>query len=399
MEDTTMKHSISILSIAILLAIAFTSCKYNEPGQQYISEDQVAKIVGDGLLLELNDLKHEPYMTEKGNYCDTLLYRLRANGKGHINDDKYLDTIWVFAIDTLPTDRPLYIRGRITTDDLAGNFYKTLCIQQMVGGKQQALRISVDAGSVGGMYQIGQEILIRIDGLAIGRYANQPQLCAASYNNNIYANKANEKVGWAPGRIPFSVFKKRTTLIGLPQAPHCDTISISDFVSHLNVVDNRMEDGKLVCIKDVHYTGQYSNYGEPTTCTTGDPSTDQNANVFAPTTANMGFPQSRIIASATGDTTVVSSSEYAKFARFYLPGANSKGVDSCQYYIGNVTGILGYYRDNNIAKIYSGEDSNAPAWDDWSITIRFLDDLDLYLDGDKAKGIWPRMEYGSIFAQ
>lgn len=391
-----MKHTISILSIAAVLAIAFASCKNNEPGVQFITEEQVAKIVAGGQLLELNDLKRPPYMTEKGNYCDPRLYRLRASGKGHISGDSYLDTIWLFSIDTIPTGRPLYIRGRITTDDFSGNYYKSMCIQQVVNGKQQGLRLSVDASSIGGMYQLGQEILIRIDGLAIGRYANQPQLCVPSYNNNIYANKAEEKVGWAPGRIPFSVFRQRTQLIGVPQKPHCDTILISDFVNNLHQIKNRMSDGLLVCIKDVYFTGQYSQYGEPTDCTTNNPYDFDNgssANVFAPSTGNMGFPQSRIISDFNDNQTLVSSSEYCKFAHYYLPGANAYGISGCVDYIGNVTGILGYYRDNNIPKIYNNEDSNAPAWDDWAISIRDLDDIELYLYGDPEQGLWPRTEY------
>lgn len=140
------------------------------------------------------------YMTEVGNFwSDTSQYRSRAtNGNG----------IYLFAIDTIPTDTiGIYIRGRISTDDYGGNYYKSMVIQQVVDGKQQNLRISVDIGSASGMYQIGQEILIRCNGLSIGRYGDQPQLCVPAYNNNIYAQNASQKVGWAPGRIPSSIFR------------------------------------------------------------------------------------------------------------------------------------------------------------------------------------------------
>ena len=391
-----MKKVIYTIICFVAVTFFFASCTIDEPGRAYITHsEEIREIVGKGKLLQLNDLKKAPYMTEKGNYCDPDLYRLRASGKGHTLDP-YLDTIWLFSIDTIPTTRPLYIRGRITTDDYSGNFYKSFCIQQFVGGKQQALRISVDASSIGGMYQIGQEILIRVDGLCIGRYANQPQLCVPSYNNNTNANKYTEKIGWAPGRIPFAEFKKRTTLIGRPIAPRCDTVTIAEFVNNLNQVDNRLDDGRLVCIKNAFYTGQYNDYGDLADCVVGNPddfSNGSNVNVFAPTTGNMGFPQSRVIEDINGDHTLVSVSEYAKFSHFYLPGADKNGIRHCPDYVGNITGILGYYRDNNIAKIYGNADSNAPAWDDWSITIRSLDDLELYLDGDISNGLWPRVEY------
>ncbi len=392
-----MKNIISILSLSSLLALGLISCQNTEPSIQYITEEKINTIVSEnnGKLLDLNDLKRPPYMTEKGNYCDPALYRLRASGKGHTYDP-YLDTIWLFAIDTLPVGQPLYIRGRVITDDFMGNFYKTLVIQQIDKfNHQQALRISVDASSIGGMYPLGQELLIRVDGLAIGRYANQPQLCVPSYNNNIYANKAEEKVGWAPGRIPLSMFKKRVTLIGLPEAPRADTITISSFVNELNQVNNRLEDGKLICIKDAYYTGQYVEYGEPKDCTTNDPDNFDNgssANVFAPNTGNMGYPQSRIISDGVAQT-LVSSSEYARFSHTYLPGADKSGIVNCKNYKGNITGILSYFRDNNIAKFNKGEDNNAPSWDNWSIDIRSLDDIELYLNGDRSQGLWPRVEY------
>ena len=176
-----------ILYFAILaLCIACTPNPVDET-KLFLTDAQADELIAQGTLLTLQEFK-DTYMTEKGNFLsDTTLYRTRATKDGK----NYL-----FSIDTIPTSAtPVYIRGRVTTDDYAGNFYKAMCIQQMVDGKQQALRLSVDAGSIGGLYQIGQEILIRVDGLAIGRYANQPQLCLPSYNNNIYANNAEQKIG------------------------------------------------------------------------------------------------------------------------------------------------------------------------------------------------------------
>jgi hypothetical protein len=285
----------------------------------------------------------------------------------------------------------------VTTDDYAGNFYKAMCIQQIVDGEQQALRLSVDAGSVGGLYQLGQEILIRVDGLAIGRYANQPQLCLPSYNNNIYANNAEQKIGWAPGRIPMAIFNARTQCIGKPDVSQLvyDEYEIKEFTSELNLQETRKWDAKLVRIKNVHYTGEYyESNGTISKCSTGNPEDDGNANVFAPTTNNIGYPQGRIIADASGNKTVISSSEYAKFAYFYLPGADKNGIANCPKYVGDVVGILGYYNDNA---------RYDPASDDWAISIRSLDDLQLYhdingnnlTDDDErtAENLWPRIEY------
>ncbi len=389
-----MKKNIFIIAIA---ALTFAACEPTAiaPESLYINEETVADIVAEdgGKLYNLNDFV-DAFMTEEGNFQNWKVlgkqcpYRTRAtNGDG----------IYLFSIDTLPIEGPgIYIRGRVVTEDHAGNFYKSMVIQQIVDGKQQALRLSVDASSVSGQYAIGQEILIRVNGFSIGRYANQPQLCVPTYNNNIYANNAEQKMGWAPGRIPFSRFQKATQCIGLPDKSKIvvDTISITDFQSlPLAGVDNqkaiRQMDGQLVCLKGVYFTGQYSDtYGDLQDCTTGNPESDENANVFAPTTKNIGYPQSRVISDGT-NYTAVSTSEYAKFARFYLPGCDANGVDGASNYTGTVTGILGYYRDN--------PKYDSDKWD-WSITLRSLSDKgwgteqDLKLVNQKGES-WIPQEY------
>lgn len=360
---------IALTALAVVLMSACTSPI--DERQVFLSEDEVAQLIADdgGTLYNLNDFL-DKYMTEEGNYwSDTSLYRTRANNG---------DGTWLFSVDTLPTNGPgIYIRGRITTDDYGGNFYKSLCIQQIVGGEQQALRISVDASSVSGMYPLGQEILIRVNGLAVGRYADQPQLCVPSYNNNYTANKAAEKVGWAPGRIPFARFQQATKRIGVPDVSklQIDVVKITDFTSITDEATMRKWDGRLVRIEGVYFTGEYvMANGSLSECSKGDPEDDTNANFFAPTTGNMGYPQGRVISDGT-NRTLVSTSEYAKYAYFYLPGADATGVADCPNWKGNITGILGQYRDN--AK-YAHDQY------DWSITPRglLLMDVDLYKNGE-----------------
>ena len=252
----------------------FTSC---EP--RAITEDDVfIKSTNVDSIIRLRDAEYhlytlnefvDTYMTEQGNFwSDTSQYRTRAtNGDG----------IYLFSLDTLPIHGAgIYIRGRVTTDDYGGNFYKSLVIQQVIDGKQQNLRVSVDLGSVGGMYQLGQEILVRCNGLCIGRYGDQPQLCVPAYNNNIYAQNATQKVGWAPGRIPNAFFRNAVTMLGVPDQSKLqyDTITIADFINLNDEKQMRTMDGRLVVLKNVWFTGKYENQGTLTDCTTGDPETD-----------------------------------------------------------------------------------------------------------------------------
>jgi len=384
-----MRKSIYTYAIALALpivALMTTSCEPKALGPEDVlfTEQQIQEVTADGKIYTLDEFL-EKFSTPAGNHLsDTTLYRTRAN-------DKNFPDIWLFSLDTIPTEgEGIYIRGRVSTDDYAGNFYKALVIQQVVGLEQQNLRISVDLGSSGGLFQIGQEILIRCNGLAIGRYANQPQLCIPTYNNNINASSASEKVGWAPGRIPGSVFRKATKLIGTPQPKklfYMEFTSIQDLydfvggqspeVSLEGMTKVRKMDGLLVRLKGVHFNGKYNKYGDMLNCVVGDPEImPDSVNVFAPTTANVGYPQSRFVEDQAGKVILCSSSEYAKFAHYYLPGAGKDGIENCKYFEGDVTGILGWYADD--AKRLPGSSYTGSSEADkkksyqynWSITPR-----------------------------
>ena len=328
---------------------------------------------GQYKIYNINSLLAEPFMTEAGNFkSDSSLYRTRSSYKG----------LELFSIDTLPVNGPgIYIRGRVATDDYGGNFYKSLVIQQVNdwenGGAaidQQCLRISVDMGSANGQYPQGQEILIRCNGLAIGRYANEPQLCIPTYNNNIFASSYSEKTGWAPGRIPSGVFRKATHLVGLPDKDKLiyETMTLAEMDTkylkqYKDIVGARKIDGRLVKVSGVHFSGKYDDLEKgPTPCnhyngsdTTddGNPELDKNACTFGPTTGNVGYPQSRYVEDASGNMVLISSSEYARYAYYYLPAAK---------FVGSITGVLGYYMDNGKYDPDGGE---------WSITPCNIGDI------------------------
>lgn len=369
--------------ILCTLVVLFSSCEPRALTKEDVismDEKELLKALDDEnpegyTIYNINDFLDE-FMGEEGNFhSDESLYRTRTAYKG----------LNLFSIDTLPLNGPgIYLRGRVVTDDYGGNFYKSLVIQQVTDwqtGKkidQQGLRISVDMGSASGLYQQGQEILIRCNGLAVGRYANEPQLCVPSYNNNIYAKSANEKTGWAAGRIPSAKFRKATRLIGLPdkKALVYDEMDLEEldekFLSkYEDVIGARKLDARLVRIKNVHFTGNYSNYGEPVPCNRytandsiidGNPELDQYAATFGPTTGNVGFPQSRYVADDIEEHMVlVSTSEYARYAYYYLPASK---------YEGSITGVLGFYADNGPSLARNGIDASA-----WAITPSNLSDI------------------------
>lgn len=402
-----MKHTFNfIIGAAICAALFVTSCKPREYTNEdiFLADDQetLDRILSaenpDGYHVYTLDEFVDKFMTERGD--SGYIYRTRsevfdASGK-----------YYLFSINKLPEDgEGIYIRGRITTDDYGGNFYKAMVIQQYnkeTNYKQQALRLSVDIGSASGLYQMGQEIMIRCNGLAIGRYANQPQLCVPSYNDNINAQNASQKVGWAPGRIPNEVFRKATKFIGTPDpaAIHYDTLKISEFFNIKNLVAARKLDAHMVVIKNIHFTGQYENNGSLAACnhyagsdSIGLPEVDPYADVFGPTTNNIGYPQSRVIANDEVKevkdgvtkyyTTLVGTSEYAKYAYYWLPEPE---------FVGTITGVLGFYADN---ATYATSDKLDGY--EWSITPRdiiVIQDINLQnAEGEK----WQPIEFITNF--
>ena len=398
------------LAFGTFVLIAMTSCEATEPekGVLFISEEEADAMIAEGHLYSINDFMHTFMDTEKGDFGDKENpYRSRStNGNG----------IYLYAVDTLPSDgEPIYIRGRVTTDDYAGNFYKTLIIQQRTNWEtgeeipQQNLRISVDLGSVSGMFPMGQELLICCNGLAVGRYGNQPQLCVPAYNNNMFAMNATQKVGWAPGRIPAAKVRNCVYRIGRPDPTvlKYDTLTLQQLFSEVPEVPQqtvedmwkvREADGRLVCLKDVKFTGEANNDGNLVDCEYAHPDSSTIANVFASTTKNIGFPQGRIIKSNDNSKRMgCSNSEYSKFANYLLPGAKQskdEAVAGCTNYRGTITGILSWYCDNATG---TKNGTMSKLWDlNWSVTPRGIsgvgvNDINLYYA--KKKQYWVPEEF------
>ena len=392
----TIKY-LSYMVLSTFVLVAMSSCEPKGLTEKDVfvdteNLDEVLKAENpEGYTIyNLNDFL-DTYMTEEGSlHNDTTPYRDRSYDATH--------GLYLYSVDTLPSGgKGIYIRGRVSTDDYAGNFYKAMVIQQTTDWAtgaaidQQNLRISVDLGSSGGMYQIGQEIIIRCNGLAVGRYANQPQLCIPSYNDNIYAMNASQKVGWCPGRIQGSVFRRATRMIGQPDQSKLvyDEMTLADLFSKVPLKPNadaagmdavRKADGRLVRIKGVHFTGEVEDNGKLVKCDTLHPDSSNLANVFAPTTKNIGYPQSRVIADEGSNKLMCSCSEYAKFAYFYIPGADRHGVNGCPNWEGSVTGILGWYLDKASDMAQGKLDGY-----EWSVTPRGIPATGA--SGDRYMGI------------
>lgn len=271
------------------------------------------------------------------------------------NNDQYTDTVskkaGLFTADFISTDTTdMVINGIVTSSDIEGNIYKYIIVQEEKPNGQ-ALKISIDAGSLSGIYPLGQRVSVRCNGLYIGKYAQSPQLGIRYVNGEKF--KTNLTTGLItyriePGRIPLPIAKQHIIAYGLPhpEAVKPDTMTITQILNSGPTLYN-----KLVCIKNAFFTGNGADYGLPAII--ANPSDF----IFAPSTNGVGFPQSREIKDGTGSI-FVSTSEYAKFATYALPPSSNRG---------NITAIVAWYNDKDVSLV-SGKIYH-------QLTLRSISDL------------------------
>lgn len=260
----------------------------------------------------------------------------------------YMTSSGLFSADKISSPSPVVINGIVTSSDVEGNVYKYLTIQEE-GANGHAIKISIDAGSLSGIYPLGQRVSVICNDLYIGKYAAGPQM------GIYFDNKARNRI--EPGRMPKVFSDKKVIAYGMPvpSAVVADTMTIAQIIAAGPAVYN-----KLVCIKNAYFTGKGANFGQAAVISEAD-------KIFAPSTNGIGFPQSREITDGTASV-FISTSEYAKFANKRIPNVSDKG---------NITAIIGYFSDKDVTpvagKIYH------------QLTLRSLNDLGKGFEAYKAR--------------
>ncbi|MCQ2755170.1 MAG: hypothetical protein MJ231_09050 [bacterium] len=297
-------------------------------------------------------------MSDNRQYC----YRAHSSN----NPDVY-----IYSLDTIPTNEtPIYIEGVIANISGSNIHSKKhaegtrfLVLQEVVDGKQQTLRVMAQMPD--SVCVLGQKLLIRVDGLAIGKNTNQIYLCSPKKYEAadiINQQKVEQKVGWAPGEILAKDLCSKVWRIGSanPNAIVRDIISINDYINILGV-EARQLDGHIVTVKNVHFTGQlFGTSADDKVNCYGEPSTSAYAATFAPTTAGLNYPQQRIFKEYNNDYfSQTSCYEDMPLALVKLPDSK---------YEGEISGVLTYIWDN---PVYNPDLRN------WSISIENTTDLNL----------------------
>lgn len=71
-----------------------------------------------------------------------------------------------------PIDTALYIEGVVVANDVSGNIYKKIYVQDSTGGIDVEIEMTNNAHK----YPLGQRLVIDLNGMAFGLYGGQPQL-------------------------------------------------------------------------------------------------------------------------------------------------------------------------------------------------------------------------------
>lgn len=130
-------------------------------------------------------------------------------------------------------DEDIMIKGRITGNDVGGNIYKQVTLQDNTA----AIIIAINEGGLNGYLAEGAEILVDLKGLYIGGYRKQPEI-GAPYNGN------------SIGRMQKDIWAKHFKIVGSPDPTVIQPVDFN------TINDSKLMDancGKLVTLKDVTF--------------------------------------------------------------------------------------------------------------------------------------------------
>lgn len=214
-------------------------------------------------------------------------------------------------------DKPMMIKGYITGNDISGNLYQEVALQDATG----AILVDINAGGLHGYLPVGQEILIDLNGLYIGSYGKQAKI------GGIYTNLKTGAT--SVGKMDRPTWQKHFKLLDEADASNVKAEEF-DLTKATDATYLEENAGKLMTIKGV----KFNSANGKTVWAANDETTNQTLK-----DAESG----KWISS---NTVVVRTSGYARFANAILP----EGAF-------DITGIFTRY--NNV----------------WQIILRNTDDL------------------------
>ena len=266
-----MRNLKSYLSLLFMGALAMTSCQddfddpaLNTPASSWLENASEYDV------MTIAQVK-EKYWQDAENYFETI-------GEGQ--DGKHI-----------------LLKGRVVSSDASGNIYKNMVIQDATG----ALTMSINQNSMSVKYRRGQELVLDLTGMTIGKYASLQQLGAPD---------VDEQYGAQTTFMPYELFEEHSQMNGLPDLAAIDTITVNSKAElATDPAGLRKWQSQLVRFNNVEFVdGGTATFAE------------------SKTTVN------RTLNLADGNTMIVRTSGYSNFYADVLPAGH-----------GDVVGILGYH--------------------------------------------------------
>lgn len=266
-----LSYLIKAIALAAAVAVGVTSCQ-DDVDAPAVNHPE-ASVTPNTTIAELKEM----FWNDATNYADTIR---------DLND----------------STRRFIIHGRVISSDEQSNVYKSLVIQD----ETAALAFSIDTYNLYLNYRVGQEIVMDVTDMYIGKYAALQQIGRPSW----YANGKTYQVSF----MSLEYFQRHAELNGVPEAEKIDTLVVNSFADISPTAEGmRKWQSQLVRFKNVYFV-------------------DGGQKNFSVYHSSANEDQNRTIVDRNGGTMIVRTSGYASFAEDRIPTGN---VD--------VVGILSYY--------------------------------------------------------
>lgn len=240
-----------------------------------------------------------PVVPEAGIEANMTILDLK---KEFWSDDKnYADSIY----DPNDATRRFIIKGRVISSDKEGNIFKSL----IIADETAALAFSIDSYNLYLNYRRGQEIVLDVTGMTIGKYAGLEQMGHKSW----YTNGKT----WQVSFMPYETFAMAAQLNGMPDIAEIDTITVNTFADIPNDVAGLQKyQSQLVRFRNVYFA-------------------DGGQTNFSVYHTKENEEQNRTLVDRNGSTLIVRTSGYATWCEKRLPAG-----------VIDLVGIMSYYNDS-----------------------------------------------------
>ncbi len=231
-----MKHLTKYFVGAMALVAAtvgMTSCQdhFDEPS----IDAPVASMTPNTTIAELKALAWQ----DKDNYCTQIYTK------------EWYDADPAARTDEMKTEGThIIVSGRVVSSDYAGNCFKYIVLQDETG----ALNFSINSYNLYLQYRRGQEVVVDLTGLFMGKYRGLEQVGFPSYNSSLVDPNDADNQPYETSFMAPEFFSRNAELNGWPDRAKVDTIQIDKF-SDLGVspAELRKWQSQLVRLNNVEF--------------------------------------------------------------------------------------------------------------------------------------------------